>query len=74
MIWTRHQLKQYLAGPVKAIEFLVLESLETLSKCDIVFLIEGAWDCAGFGALLAFETCFRDGMVKGPAAAGFVVC
>jgi hypothetical protein len=55
-------------------EFLVLESLETLSECDIVFLIEGAWDCAGFGALLAFETCFRDGMIEGPATAGFVVC
>jgi hypothetical protein len=55
-------------------EFLVLESLETLSECDIVFLIEGAWDCAGFGALLAVETCFRGGMVEGPVTAGFVVC
>jgi hypothetical protein len=25
-------------------------------------------------ALLAFETCFRGGMVEGPATAGFVVC
>jgi hypothetical protein len=55
-------------------EFLVLESLETLNECDVVFLIEGAWDRTGFGALLTFETCFRGGIVESPTTAGFVVC
>lgn len=48
-----------------------------LSKFDVVFAIEGGWDCGGFEALPAleaFETRFRGGMVEGPATAGFAAC
>ena len=66
---------------ILVLEGLVINSNNTwlliVSKFDVVFAIEGAWDCSGFEALPAleaFETCFRGGMVEGPATAGFAVC
>ena len=68
-----------LDNPLLHVEaILVLDGVVINSNNTWLLTGPVAADCGGFEALLAlkaFETCFRGGMVEGPAtAAAFAVC